>query len=712
MATNKFFQEQPQPARAISDGEDKDKHLVSKIKRWKEDSGGWVSAWETNQVKWHKLRMRIKKTKTFPFVGCSNLRMPTIETKIRKLKSALVNVIFGIRPIVQAIPTPKGSWDVARKIEKFLDHLVMDVMKLKPKAIIGIDQSVEKGFYLLKPYWRTEVIERHETMNLDDVSMEEAQWLFSSQTTPEMIAQALIDRLQIDTSDLVADYNQPQVEKAVSDLLTGKDSIDLKVKDVLYNFPDVDLCPPERVYVPTTSGYNPQSCAYIIHEFFLPIHVLKQNVKNKGWYNLPVAEIDYKKSLDLNDKTIDVKKDEREGIERLQSEGELVKVWECYCWSDLKGKGCSEKSVITVAPDFDKVLRKISLPFYSGKFPFVKFFYELLEDRWFSHRGIPELIEDVVKEIDIQHMQKIDYGTINNSPMFIYRAGQINKSTMQFVFGQGIAAQGMQPLDDIVKPFNRNNPNVEFSYEREQMLLETKIEELIGQVDFTLHSMINKRQPRTLGEVQMQQQNMQQVFSLDADMFRMQFEELLNWIWELWCQYGSDEYEFNYFGKDIRGGFETIKLSKEEIQNKYTITVRGNDQNTNPQVRLQKAQMVMMAQQNQIAVQMGVVTPQNVANALKLFYQELDVPQWEGLVTDPQPMPPPPPQVRMKMDDLTDAEQAQVLAKQGIQPDVQGRMLQAQDEEEDAAFEQFTELADTLGKIGGKNERKAEIGGR
>ena len=44
---------------------------------------------------------------------------------------------------------------------------------------------------------------------------------------------------------------------------------------------------------------------------------------------------------------------------------------------------------------------------------FVKFFYELTTDRWFAHRGIVEIAEDLIKEVDIQHNMKIDYQSAN-----------------------------------------------------------------------------------------------------------------------------------------------------------------------------------------------------------------------------------------------------------------------------------------------------------
>ena len=107
--------------------------------------------WVNKQTKYNKLRMRIKKAKTFPFIGCSNIRMPTAEIKLRKLKAALYNVVFGIRPVVTVVPPPGGRYETAMKIEKFLDHLIWDVMEYPiKKGIITIDQELEQGFRRLR----------------------------------------------------------------------------------------------------------------------------------------------------------------------------------------------------------------------------------------------------------------------------------------------------------------------------------------------------------------------------------------------------------------------------------------------------------------------------------------------------------------------------------------------------------------------------------
>lgn len=674
----------------------KKEDLATKIKELVEDSVSQTTTWAEKNVKWHKMRMRIKKEKNFPFSGCSNIRMPTIEIKIRKLKAALSSVIFGIRPIVQVIPGPSGNWESARKVEKFLDHLLMDVIKIKAKVIIAIDQMLEKGFFVLKPYWKTMIVKRIEKLNALELPIEEALFIYDPETPAEEIKAAIVQRYEIDLNDYVAKENNASLDRVVEAIRAGEESIDVVFQDVTCNYPDVALCEPEKIYVPTNSGYHPKDAQWKVHEYTLPLTTIQLYAETKGWDIKGISSmVDAAKNTNLKDSNIEIAKDLREGVTQMQNTGE-VKIWEFYGMLDIDNDGVAENCVVTLAPDFNKVMRKIANPFYSGEDPFIKMAYELTDDRWFSHRGISELIEDIVKMIDMQHNQKLDQQTIRNTPMYVHRAGMINKNAMQFVFGQSLPAQGMQPLSDIIAPLNNSNSNVEFSYEREQMILETKVEEMIGQVDFSLQSMINKRQPRTLGEVNLQNQNMQQVFSLDADLLRMSMEELFNWVWNLWCQYGEDEYEFAYFGKE---GYEPIKLSKEEVQGKYTITVRGNDDNTNPQNRIQKAQMIMGAMQNPAALQSGVITPMNLANAYKRMYMDLDIPNWEELVTAPQPSPPPPPEVRINAKDLTDAEMAQVLSKRGIQPDARGRMMKTMTNLEDQKLDHKATAVDNYAKI-------------
>lgn len=637
-----------------------------------------TTVWANKQAKMNRIRMRIKKPKTFPFVGSSNLRMPTAEIKIKKLKSAISNVIFGMRPIVQAIPGPNGNFDTALKIEKFVDHLIMDKMRFKEKGIIAIDQTLERGFFLAKPYWKYESNMREEEFDVEDLEIEEAMFLFDGNTSIDMVVQWLVQKYDVDMSEKVADENLISLEKAAQEILSAKMRVLFTVEDVLCDYPDVALIDPEKLYVPSTTGVSPQSAQWVCHEYEMPFDEVMRCAKYKYWDTKGIDEI--KNYVNVDVRTLSqIQLDMKEGIDRLNGPNNLVRIREWYGWMDINEDGKKEKVCITLAPDFKKVMRKIGLPFDNGKWPIVKFYYELTTDRWYSHRGVVEIAEDLIKEIDTQHNMKIDYQTANISPTKLYRAGMVNPNLLTGSPNQAIPVRGSNPLTDTLAVLNNHNPNCEFSYEKEEQILLSRVEELIGQIDYTLQSQINRRQPRTLGEVEMQQQSANTVFTLDADQFRMQFSELFEYVWDLWCQYGNDEEEFNYFGEN---GWEKIRLTKEEIQGKYRFIIRGNDQNTNPNVKISKAQQIVTAITNPVLLQTGVVTPPQIIAGMKRFFQILDIEGWEQFINTQPPAPPQPPPpgafIKPKFDDLTDAEQAQVLASVGVQPDAEGRMMEKQ----------------------------------
>ena len=115
-----------------------------------EESRTNTETWKLKHDKFYRLRFRVKKAKTFPFTGCSNLRLPTIETYIRKAKSALVGIYSNIKPRMQVIPQTDQDLNKANKIEKFLDYLADYKMMLLEKLILGCDKMLEKGFFIIK----------------------------------------------------------------------------------------------------------------------------------------------------------------------------------------------------------------------------------------------------------------------------------------------------------------------------------------------------------------------------------------------------------------------------------------------------------------------------------------------------------------------------------------------------------------------------------
>jgi len=499
-------------------------------------------------------------------------------------------------------------------------------------------------------------------------------------------------------SETVMEDNMIAVQKAVQEIRSGKSNIKVELKDELYNAPEVFICDPGEIYVPSDAGIDVQNLRWICHEYYEPLEVLRERAR-EGIYDSDTIDdiIDLKnygdgaKTISKNNDKIDEQtKSQREGIDRVNNPSHLVKIWEVYrYYNPTKGEP-EQKWQFILAPEFSKVLKKQVCPYDHQKFPFVRFASEVVDDRWFSPRGIPEHLEDLSKEIDAQHNQKIDNQTIRNAPMFKFRSGVVNPKLVRFIPAQGIPVAGMGALDDSIKLMDNSNANTEFSYEREEMLLKTVIQEYLGQVDYSLQSMINKRQPRTLGEVQMQAQNANQVFSLDATMWTASLSELFTQMLELCQQYMPERVFALVTGQD---DLEPIHMTRDEIQGKYHIVCRGNDTNTNPYVKAQKSQMRVQLLLNEITLNTGVVTPPNIYNILKNYLQDDGAIAWKQMISMPQPPQPPQPPpaatlIKPDYKDLTDAEQAQVLQSAGIKPDPVGRAMERQEMMREDAFEE------------------------
>ena len=684
---------------------DKDSELFSDLNSMVEDAEESAATWRDNTDTYYRLRMRYKKTKTFPFPGCSNLRLPTIETYIRKAKAALVGIYSNIKPRMMVVPQSDVNLEKARRIEKFLDWLCDAKINLLQKLIVIADITLERGFCLAKVIWRMEDNPYTETVSLDDLSTQEIAGLFNPQIKDEMILNYMAKKFNVDMSETVASENMETLKKALADLRGGEDSVKMNLKDELYNAPDVVIADPVYVGVPGDSGRNPQDARMIYHEYFEPYESLKKKAEVGIIDKDALENIDFIRETDLTDiKLLANTKDAKEGIERLNNPSKLVRVIDLYCYYDLDEDDTEEKCHFLLAPDFSQVLKKQRLENDSQKFPFVRFDTEIIDDRWYSSRGYPQHLEDISKEIDAQHNQKLDNQTIRNAPMFVFRTGVVNPRLVKFIPGQGIPVPGMTQLDDAIKVMNNQNPNIEFSYEREELLLKSVIQEYLGQMDYSVQSIINKRQPRTLGEVQMQAQAANTVFSLDTAIFTGALSELFTQILELCQQYMPERVFTLVTGQD---GVEPIHLSREEIQGKYHITCRGNDINTNPTLRAQKSLGRVQMLLSPVPLQMGIVNPLNAYNILKRYLQDDGELAWNELITSPQPQQqqqqqqqqPAAALIKPQFDELTDDEQAQVISQIGVKPDMQGRALKSRARVEEKRSDQQAQDIDAISKI-------------
>lgn len=346
-----------------------------------EESKNNTENWKLKHDKFYRLRFRVKKSKTFPFTGCSNLRLPTIETYIRKAKSALIGIYSNIKPRMQVIPQNESALNRANKIERFLDYLADYKMYLLEKLILGCDKMLEKGFFVAKVCWSMKDRTYIEELSLKDLSIKDALSLFDASIPDEVIIQELIKRLNVDMSETVMEDNLLSLQKAVQEVRSGKDNIQVTLKDELYNAPEVYVCDPSSIFVPSDAGGDIQELRWICHEYYEPIETLKQRARDGIYDSKAVNDISDAKDLsqfeNKETKNIDnvaeTTKDMREGIDRVNNPSHLVKIWEVYKYYNPNEGEPEQKWQFILAPEFHTILKKQVHPYDHQKFPFVDF---------------------------------------------------------------------------------------------------------------------------------------------------------------------------------------------------------------------------------------------------------------------------------------------------------------------------------------------------
>ena len=646
--------------------------------------------WNQKMDYYYRMRMRIRKEKNFPFVGCSNLRLPTIEKYIRKIKAALFNVVWGIKPHAMVISEPNTNPEAAWKLETYMDWLLDTKIRFPKKLSILIDKMLEKGFCVAEPIWKMADEKRQFEIDLADIPREMLVQVFSL-VDDESLVESIAKLFSVDMSESVRYENTKALTEAIGKLRTGERKVKLTLADETYNNVEINIHDPENVYVPVDSGINPQDARFVAYEVYEPWDVVRQKAKSgvydkavvdemEAYSQVPVDQPPSQGNSSFNNmfRTSQVTEDMREGISRINNPSRLVKLWRVYAWYDLDDDGMEERNVFILAPEWKRTLSKFPFTYSHKKWPCIRFDSEVVDDKWYSPRGVPEMLEDIDKEINAQHNQKIDQQTIRNTPMFAFRSGIINPRLVKFIPGQGIPVNGMTPLNDAISVLNNTNSNAEFSYRDEEMLLKSEIQELYGQVDYSLQSQINRREPRTASEATQAQQSANLVFSLDSTLFGESMSELFGQIVGLTQQYLQDSVYFQVVGEG-----QTVHLTREEIQGEFQVRIRGNDVNTNGARRLEMAQAKIQMLANPYSIQSGMYTPVNHYYALKEYLQETGDVFWDKKISVPQPPPPPSPppaitNIKTNFAELSPTEKAQVLVSAGIKPDLQAHIMDKQ----------------------------------
>lgn len=512
--------------------------------------------WMRNRERLYKKYRGVTEPKDFPWPGCSNLHLPVTMTAVETIHPRLVNALFAVRPYATVRPREARDVERARKVEQVLDYALEQEMDVFPKVDDWIHNMLIDGVAVVKLTWR------HERRKVVDVEHE--------------LAFDVV--LGADGVEYVPTLKEVEVER----------------DEMVYDAPWVEVVDLEDLVLPASAS-DLQEADHVIHRLWLTMDHLRRRAA-EGLYRgvekletAPAGEGPREGSLDRLKRL----KDELEGVDSPSGSPEQSRrreVLEVYYRYDVDGDGFEEECIFTVDREAEVLLRAdlLDTVFAHGQRPFMAMKFMPVPGRFYAI-GVPELIEFIQDELNAIHNQRVDFGTLTNTPFGWYRAASgFNPEVHTIEPGK------LFPVDAVGDVQLATFPNSTAWGEREEMVLLGYMEQLLGISDFNVGRQIDRMNaPRTATATLaiIQEGNVR----LDLIVKRVQhaFKAFLAQVLQLYQQYIPPGKVISILGPDGKDAF--LPVSREDVRGRFDFALLGTTASANKLLERETAVELYMA---------------------------------------------------------------------------------------------------------------------
>ena len=611
---------------AIQDFESRTTSRVSSfttdiIRKLRDDDAS-RSEWKTKRIEgWERRYGLLMRDPKLPWVGSSNVIVPTIDMAIESRKGSYL-AVNRQSPIAIFEAVDPDSMENAATAEMHMDY------RLKRKgsdwgrqSTLWSDNIITYGVGIIKTFWEFQTQDSMERVSRRRLPPRLAQLMLELEdfvrtggtiSKSQREAKKILNRggqaaVMSEVRDLArriiaAEYqldpeNQreaAEIAKLVSFLEGGEDTVLINKLDIVKNDPRAVSVHPFNCIVPpyTTSFEQTDRMVHIIrfHET-----AFQQSGWNKKWNRNAVNAVlkkldDIRKNrtgmvtgssfvsplTDIITREMDEAFNDQSGIVTSAVSG-LIDVWEIYTWFSEERGGRMGRYIITYQPDADVILKFRRLPHEHGRWPLIDIGHELNVDNYYSHRGMPEILDDLDLEATSTERHKINTMMMATAPMFAYRAGAPSiEQHLRFVPGAIVPLQRPDDLREI------QVTNHFASLQQHENTLRALIEQRSGGIDFALSGPTAQAgDPRTAREISAVTMRSEQANNVPLMNYFDGLSEAFSQMWSMIEQYGPE-------GVLIRtGAADVMRKTKEDIQGRFDIRVNAPLGVSNPAFRMQ-----------------------------------------------------------------------------------------------------------------------------
>jgi len=251
---------------------------------------------------------------------------------------------------------------------------------------------------------------------------------------------------------------------------------------------------------------------------------------------------------------------------------DLIVLWEVY-ERDSDG----QLTVHTFSPlNTEEVAREdFKLPYRHKQIPIRLIPYELTDGRFYSPRGIMELVQMYEASACKVWNEKLDFMSIANRPVLSTQGGSIN--------AQNIRWQPGAVYDSVLQLVQQPTPPI--SFDQEIQSNRQMAEQRVGIPDFGIGQDQQPQKSRTATEVNRITTVMQQSNDLRARILKGAIQEIYDQVWSLLLQYKKDD--LDYFWRKERSA-----LTAEAFSTSYLLKPNGSSDGYSRETEIQKLQQL------------------------------------------------------------------------------------------------------------------------
>jgi len=592
--------------------------VISEIKDALQDR----QEWEARHGEWDdQYHGRLPK-KNFPWPGSSNLHVPLTMLGIETMKPRLVQSILGGDPPIMVAMTEQTDEDRQERVELYLNWQARTELNYPQFVVESAHAFLNPGTVVGKVFWKVDRKRQKYVRSFPvDTEMEQILLALFGQEIP--MDMKLVSRLTWKGVLPTPAHSGPPMEVKLK-LRTLEREIQVLVeRETLKERVEVALIDPLDILAPTKAGGDIQRMPWFAQRLWLTEDELRRKVKLGRFVDESVQTLiegSGPAGDDVQQDGAEVRegRDDAEGVEGTGSSNarsEEYPVWEVYKRYDIDDDGFEEEVILWVSEDLpEKFLGWDYLDnvHAHGKRPFAVGRYLPLPFRFYG-LSFPQIIQQLQDEINTIHNQRVDYGTIQNLPMYFFKGSSTHlPTTYSLKPGQGVPVDN--PSTDIVVP--RWQGSAAWG-QQEEALLYQYFERLTGLTDLALG-----RQPNRVGATRTAS-GMQALlgegglrFKTAQDAFQQFHKEIWDLVLALDQEYLPPGKEFRVTGRRP----EMIRIAnRTDIAGKFDVRLSANTESLNRSIQREDATVMLQALGNPLPIQLGLVGLKGLARTYRDF---------------------------------------------------------------------------------------------